>query len=832
MGSMDNTDEKFVIDWLYDEIREIVKNDMPEGLELKKSYFCRYILGGSIQDEKNCTNTVFKWGKNNSISKNFIEKLWETAKINENNFLGFSEIKEDSIKKVTVMVEEKLRKYIPNLEEYCETLSSVDRKIVVLIVCEVPNYIGNDIGSGAYKYYETEGQKEKLKEFLKLDVSADDSAKVIDISGPVLSGKHTLVYDVLNELYEEEKISVINIKEYQKDIINDNLRIEAERALYKHEELKKIQLFKGSSIAEKLEVIERKKKKVVVIDWEILGNSIISTEDYRQIWCRKDFKIIFIRNDDYGSRIRTRLYNIEELYKMFWLKLEILISKSKVESYKANVRIKEKIKNICMMANGQAFVIELLSLSVARCINDKKQSKDTITLIDDISEGDFIHESLKFRINGDSSPKCLSSHINIVYNNLLSDNERDVMLILSLFGECPIPEYYIRTKVNGVEEALSTLNKLGWVRKEKVGITIKLPFDFVLQIADKEEKARAVKKLEKFVDNLIDDIGNRYILFLPYYSIAVIICGISLRIKRLNIKRELLCKFFYAGIIFFIDLEFPQAAEEMLNEYNKINEDKKDIFSISCLELMVNWMKYELPDYYFLDKWVFNADEDDLRCLRVDEKILLIKIIKMLLDNYMNALFQNIKLFLYSSDVEEVKNEKKEAGIKIWQLAKLYVRLCKMINADDIYFQEKVVAGYLYAVMGICLLNWEIETGELEQVFKNSLIEEINEIITYICFKPYYTAEMIEERLNTLENIRFIRAIIIPCDKKSIEQICHGVFCDELWQKLRYVRYCIMSGIDARCLKLPLINKLNLGAEIENLIINKYLPMLENELID
>ena len=41
-----------------------------------------------------------------------------------------------------------------------------------------------------------------------------------------------------------------------------------------------------------------------------------------------------------------------------------------------------------------------------------------------------------------------------------------------------------------------------------------------------------------------------------------------------------------------------------------------------------------------------------------------------------------------------------------------------------------------------------------------------------------------------------------------------------------------MSGIDARCLKLPLINKLNLGAEIENLIINKYLPMLENELID
>ena len=92
MGSMDNTDEKFVIDWLYDEIREIVKNDMPEGLELKKSYFCRYILGGSIQDEKNCTNTVFKWGKNNSISKNFIEKLWETAKINENNFLGFSSI--------------------------------------------------------------------------------------------------------------------------------------------------------------------------------------------------------------------------------------------------------------------------------------------------------------------------------------------------------------------------------------------------------------------------------------------------------------------------------------------------------------------------------------------------------------------------------------------------------------------------------------------------------------------------------------------------------------------------------------------------------------------
>ena len=38
------------------------------------------------------------------------------------------------------------------------------------------------------------------------------------------------------------------------------------------------------------------------------------------------------------------------------------------------------------MANGQAFVIELLSLSVARCINDEKQSKDTITLIDDISE--------------------------------------------------------------------------------------------------------------------------------------------------------------------------------------------------------------------------------------------------------------------------------------------------------------------------------------------------------------------------------------------------------------------------------------------------------------
>ena len=43
MGSMDNTDEKFVIDWLYDEIREIVKNDMPEGLEL-----IQYSNGGRI----------------------------------------------------------------------------------------------------------------------------------------------------------------------------------------------------------------------------------------------------------------------------------------------------------------------------------------------------------------------------------------------------------------------------------------------------------------------------------------------------------------------------------------------------------------------------------------------------------------------------------------------------------------------------------------------------------------------------------------------------------------------------------------------------------------
>lgn len=43
MGSRDNTDGKFVIDWLYDEITEIINKDIGKGWVLKKKHFYRYL---------------------------------------------------------------------------------------------------------------------------------------------------------------------------------------------------------------------------------------------------------------------------------------------------------------------------------------------------------------------------------------------------------------------------------------------------------------------------------------------------------------------------------------------------------------------------------------------------------------------------------------------------------------------------------------------------------------------------------------------------------------------------------------------------------------------
>ena len=148
-------------------------------------------------------------------------------------------MKIDDVKTINSIIDKKLGKYITHIENYENILNTINKKIAVLIICEMHNNILSYEISSKYKFYETNSQRKQLKEFLELDGSEDNLTKVIDISGPLLSGKHTLVYDVLNELHSEN-LKVINIKEFQNDIINDNIKIEAEKVFSKHEELKEV----------------------------------------------------------------------------------------------------------------------------------------------------------------------------------------------------------------------------------------------------------------------------------------------------------------------------------------------------------------------------------------------------------------------------------------------------------------------------------------------------------------------------------------------------------------------------------------------------------------
>lgn len=835
MGSRENTEGKFVVDWIYDEITEIINKDIGKGWVLKKKHFYRYLLGANYEKEKICINNVSNWRTDNKLSETDIEELWNAAKKREKFLSSFFEITDNSIQKITELIDEKLRKYIPNLEEYGHILGTIDRKMVVLIICEIHNNIKSDVISKKYKFYETNGQKERMRELLNLDNSTDSMGKVIFVSGPELSGKHTLVYDVLHDMQDKEGAIVINLKWFNKDIINNNIKIYAEEVLNQLGELQKIRLFKEISITEKLKAIGNgeKIKKIIVVDSSVLGcDNIFETKEYMEILQKKEFKFIFITTRYIKGCVYTGTYSVEELYEMFWFKLkyrcqyDMLDENEKFELDKIFCGIKGKIEKLCMTANGQGFAVELISLVIERYIKGEKEEKDINNLVDNFLEGDFISESLKFRINEDKSPKCMSSHINIIYNRLLSVNERAATLIMSLFGECPVPKEYICTKVNGIGEALSTLEELGWVQEEKVGIKIKVPFEFVLQVLDNKEKNEATQKMEKFVESLIDDIRNRNILSLPFYNIVSIIYGISMKIKRIGIKKELLYKFFYTSIIVFIDLEAVLGVEEMLNEYKKTFEHKKEDFTIECFEVIINWMKGSNFDDKFKNKWIYSADENKLGSLRFDEQMLLIKVIKMMLDNFMNIILHIIKILMYNNYCVDMQERKSEYGKQLWETASVYVRLLNIIKVRDIYFKEKLIEGYHYAIMGIYLMNIYIQPRELERVFNSDNINNIFvNIINYIHFTPYYTAEMLEERLNTLENIRMIRAINIlfnrkPANQRRNKSNYDSLFNDELWEYLIYIRNCITSTVDLRCLKLSLIGKLELGAELDRLIYN------------
>ena len=793
MGSRDNTDGKFVIDWLYDEITEIINKDIGEGWVLKKKHFYRYLLGDNYEKEEICISKVSNWRTDNKLSEADIDMLWNAAKNRKKFLYLFSGITDDSIQKITEIIDDKLRKYIPNLGEYGHILGTIDRKMVVLIICEIYNNIKSDVISKKYKFYETNGQREKLKNFLNLASSRENNTKVIDISGPLLSGKHTLVYDVLNEVHGKENLSVINIKEFQNDIINDNLTIEAEEVFSKHEELIKIELFKGSSVTEKLEVIGRKSKIVFVIDCELVENEILYTENYNQIWDRDDFKIIIIKNGYYETQIRTRLYSSEELFEMLLIKLKYkckydeLINKMKIEFDNIICNVEVKLKAVCDKAVGHPIVTELLSSELKGCIQDKIKGeqnsdfieKDIVGIVEDFLTGRFNYRDFKFRINDDKVSRTIRGKIKKVYENILDDSKKDLVLLMSFFDEYPIPLNYIFINIDRTGEELYKLWRLGWIIINNGEVIVKIPFDFVMQVLDEQTKNRVKVKIEKIIEEFMEEVKYRNNNPLRYYTISSVMASIGTKVTKIGINNSLLDDFFYMAIVFFADLKNPFYTEYMLDEYKKICEGGNEKL-IKLFELLLLIIKGEFPYNECIPELMFTDDEVELKKISVREQILLLKVIQTFIDGAIFVIVQILSELKDRFDSFPVQYLKNGIGKPIWTLAKRYIKIVQIISIDNMEIQEKLAEGYHYAVMGICLMNGDVESEEIDKIFKYGISNEILNIINYIGTSVGGTAEIIENRINMINDLRLMRLINIIFSKNPVDKEYGDLNCDNL----------------------------------------------------
>ena len=839
MGSRDNTDGKFVIDWLYDEIYEIINPYIQDNDLFKKTFLYVHLVGNGYTT-KECSDKVYKWRRGDSLFDEDAVNLWEVAKKQENTFLGIFEMKIDDVKTINSIIDKKLGKYITHIENYENILNTINKKIAVLIICEMHNNILSYEISSKYKFYETNSQRKQLKEFLELDGSEDNLTKVIDISGPLLSGKHTLVYDVLNELHSEN-LKVINIKEFQNDIINDNIKIEAEKVFSKHEELKKIELFKGSSVTEKLDVIGRKSKIVFVIDCELLGNVALSIENCNQIWNREDFKIIIIKNGYYETKIKTRLYSIEELYEMLLIKLkdkceyDELSAKMKIQFDNIICNVEGKLRDVCDKAVGHPIVTELLSSEINGCITDKIKEeqngdlieKDIVGIVEDFLKGRFNYRDYKFRINDDKVSRTMRGKIKKVYKSILDDSKKDLVLLMSFFDEYPIPLNYIFINIDRTGEELYKLWRLGWIIINNGEVIVKIPFDFVMQVLDEQTKNRVKVKIEKIIEEFMEGVKYRNNNPLRYYTILSVMTGIGTKVTKMGIDNSLLDDFFYMAIVFFADLKNPFYTEYMLDEYKKICEGGNEKL-IKLFELLLLIIKGEFPYNECISELIFTDDEVELKKISVREQILLLKVIQTFIDGAIFVIVQILSELKDRFDSFPVQYLKNGIGKPIWTLAKRYIKIVQIISIDNMEIQEKLAEGYHYAVMGICLMNGDVESEEIDKIFKYGISNEILNIINYIGTSVGGTAEMIENRINMINDLRLMRIINIIFSKNPVDKEYGDLNCDNL---ISYEMSLYLLNTYSRIISYTNCSSLKYEVYFKSLLVQKLEWFLDRKLL-
>ena len=839
MGSRDNTDGKFVIDWLYDEIYEIINPYIQDNDIFKKTFLYVHLVGNGYTT-KECSDKVYKWRRGDSLFDEDAVNLWEVAKKQENTFLGIFEMKIDDVKTINSIIDKKLGKYITHIENYENILNTINKKIAVLIICEMHNNILSYEISSKYKFYETNSQRKQLKEFLELDGSEDNLTKVIDISGPLLSGKHTLVYDVLNELHSEN-LKVINIKEFQNDIINDNIKIEAEKVFSKHEELKKIELFKGSSVTEKLDVIGRKSKIVFVIDCELLGNVALSIENCNQIWNREDFKIIIIKNGYYETKIKTRLYSIEELYEMLLIKLkdkceyDELSAKMKIQFDNIICNVEGKLRDVCDKAVGHPIVTELLSSEINGCITDKIKEeqngdlieKDIVGIVEDFLKGRFNYRDYKFRINDDKVSRTMRGKIKKVYKSILDDSKKDLVLLMSFFDEYPIPLNYIFINIDRTGEELYKLWRLGWIIINNGEVIVKIPFDFVMQVLDEQTKNRVKVKIEKIIEEFMEGVKYRNNNPLRYYTILSVMTGIGTKVTKMGIDNSLLDDFFYMAIVFFADLKNPFYTEYMLDEYKKICEGGNEKL-IKLFELLLLIIKGEFPYNECISELIFTDDEVELKKISVREQILLLKVIQTFIDGAIFVIVQILSELKDRFDSFPVQYLKNGIGKPIWTLAKRYIKIVQIISIDNMEIQEKLAEGYHYAVMGICLMNGDVESEEIDKIFKYGISNEILNIINYIGTSVGGTAEMIENRINMINDLRLMRIINIIFSKNPVDKEYGDLNCDNL---ISYEMSLYLLNTYSRIISYTNCSSLKYEVYFKSLLVQKLEWFLDRKLL-
>ena len=225
---------------------------------------------------------------------------------------------------------------------------------------------------------------------------------------------------------------------------------------------------------------------------------------------------------------------------------------------------------------------------------------------------------------------------------------------------------------------------------------------------------------------------------------------------------------------------------------------------------------------------IFTDDEVELKKISVREQILLLKVIQTFIDGAIFVIVQILSELKDRFDSFPVQYLKNGIGKPIWTLAKRYIKIVQIISIDNMEIQEKLAEGYHYAVMGICLMNGDVESEEIDKIFKYGISNEILNIINYIGTSVGGTAEMIENRINMINDLRLMRIINIIFSKNPVDKEYGDLNCDNL---ISYEMSLYLLNTYSRIISYTNCSSLKYEVYFKSLLVQKLEWFLDRKLL-